>query len=236
MRLTHLSLFTGIGGIDLAAEQAGFETIGQCELAEYPYQVLCKHFPNVTKWRDINDVTIESFRERIGGGVTCQPSYRQASHVNLTALRESVLRLVMSVICGEKLQESYAKLNPDGSWVKMLSGCSQVKMDGFSEESSMTWTRSGIMRHGECGEHVMSGLYTDGNGCLLLPTPNAGAGQAWIKSKKNDVQTSIAKRLKRGGQLSIVCLHSYLGYSPIQSAEFCETMMGFPKHYTELNA
>jgi predicted DNA-binding protein YlxM (UPF0122 family) len=61
--LTHFSLFSGIGGIDLAAEWAGFKTIGQCEYADYPTKVLEKHWPDVERWKDVRDVTLESVAE-----------------------------------------------------------------------------------------------------------------------------------------------------------------------------
>lgn len=79
--LNHISLFSGIGGLDLAAEWAGFETVAQVEFADYPTKVLEKNFPNVERWKDVRNFTGKSFRERTGienvtvisGGFPCQP-------------------------------------------------------------------------------------------------------------------------------------------------------------------
>jgi len=79
--LTHLSLFSGIGGLDLAAEWAGFRTVGQVEKDDYANKILGKHWPNVPRWEDIKDVTIHTVREAgiehaptvLSGGFPCQP-------------------------------------------------------------------------------------------------------------------------------------------------------------------
>lgn len=89
MELTHLSTFTGIGGIDIAAEWAGFKTIGQIEWADFPLKVLNKHWPNVPKWRDIRNVTAETLSSGgidvrnitlISGGFPCQPHSVAGKH------------------------------------------------------------------------------------------------------------------------------------------------------------
>ncbi len=79
MTLNHFSLFTGIGGIDIAASWAGFTAVGMCEIDDYCRKVLDKHWPDVPKWRDIFELTGEEILDKCGrisllsGGFPCQP-------------------------------------------------------------------------------------------------------------------------------------------------------------------
>ena len=60
-----LSLFTGIGGLDLAAEVAGIEVSAFCEIEPFPIAVLQKRFPGVPIFEDVKTLTKESFMEAI---------------------------------------------------------------------------------------------------------------------------------------------------------------------------
>jgi DNA (cytosine-5)-methyltransferase 1 len=55
-QLTFGSLFSGVGGIDLAFERAGFKVMYQCEIDKAARGVLAYHWPDVPRYEDVCDV------------------------------------------------------------------------------------------------------------------------------------------------------------------------------------
>ena len=74
--MTHASLFSGIGGFDLAAEWMGWNNLFHCEWNPFGQKVLKHHFPNSISYNDITktDFTIHSGSvDILTGGFPCQP-------------------------------------------------------------------------------------------------------------------------------------------------------------------
>jgi DNA (cytosine-5)-methyltransferase 1 len=74
--MTHGSLFSGIGGFDLAAEWMGWENVFHCEYDPFCQKVLKHHFPNSKLYEDIKTFDATDYSGRIDiltGGFPCQP-------------------------------------------------------------------------------------------------------------------------------------------------------------------
>jgi DNA (cytosine-5)-methyltransferase 1 len=71
----HLDLFSGIGGFALAANWAGFTTVGFVEYEDFPKRLLSKRFPGIPIHSDIHDFDATPFRgvDLVTGGFPCQP-------------------------------------------------------------------------------------------------------------------------------------------------------------------
>jgi DNA-cytosine methyltransferase len=73
--MKHGSLFSGIGGFDLASEWMGWENVFHCEIAEFPRKVLNYYWPNAKTHEDITKTDFTIYRGTIDiltGGFPCQ--------------------------------------------------------------------------------------------------------------------------------------------------------------------
>lgn len=81
--MTHGSLFSGIGGFDLAAERQGIENIFHCEFIESKRKILKTHFPNSISHGNITETDFTIYRHKIdilSGGFPCQDASIAKQH------------------------------------------------------------------------------------------------------------------------------------------------------------
>lgn len=74
--LTHGSLFSGIGGFDLAAHWMGWDNIFNCEIDPFCRTVLRHYFPKAIGYGDIKETEFWRHRGQVdvlSGGFPCQP-------------------------------------------------------------------------------------------------------------------------------------------------------------------
>ena len=111
-----VSLFAGIGGFDLAFEQAGAVSVGQVEIDKFCQRVLRKHFSDVPLWEDVRNVGSRNFPsfDVLCGGFPCQDLSVAGKRAGLDGERSGLFYEV----------------------IRILSECTPV---GFSSKTSLAY-------------------------------------------------------------------------------------------------
>jgi DNA (cytosine-5)-methyltransferase 1 len=74
--MKHGSLFSGVGGFDLAAQWMGWENVFHCEWNPFGQKVLKHYWPNAESHEDITKTDFTKYRgtiDIVSGGFPCQP-------------------------------------------------------------------------------------------------------------------------------------------------------------------
>ena len=74
--MTHASVFSGIGGPEVAATMLGWENLFHCEINPFGRKVLDYWYPNAKSYDDITTTDFTEWRGRVDvltGGFPCQP-------------------------------------------------------------------------------------------------------------------------------------------------------------------
>jgi hypothetical protein len=114
--LRHGSLFSGIGGFDIAAEWCGWKNVFHCEINEFCNHILNYYWPKAASIKNIVNYEWEK----------CLPA---ESPANLIARQASDLEIQTPGISGRQCLEQLRQSGRYGSWAKMFAGL-LVGMEG----------------------------------------------------------------------------------------------------------
>ena len=111
--MNHASLFSGIGGAEVAASMMGWKNLFHCEIQEFPRKVLDYWFPNSESYEDITKTDFTKW------GVRSMFS-QEDSHANLSPSQVEERERTITVTSGLRCFERYGRYTPLGSLVKTL--------------------------------------------------------------------------------------------------------------------
>ena len=136
--MTHGSLFSGIGGFDLAAEWMGWDNIFHCEWNPFGQKVLKHHFPKSISYNDITktDFSIhEGNIDILTGGFPCQPyssAGKRLGKADERHLFPEMLRAIKEIKPRYIVGENVRGLVSWGGGVVFNEVCDDLEREGYA--------------------------------------------------------------------------------------------------------
>ncbi|RMG89957.1 MAG: DNA (cytosine-5-)-methyltransferase, partial [Chloroflexi bacterium] len=136
--MRHGSLFTGIGGFDLAAKWLGWENVFQCEIDTYCQKILKQHFPEAELHDDIKTFDAKKYRDAvdiISGGFPCQPysiAGKQRGAEDDRNLWPEMFRIIKEVRPAWVVAENVANIK---NFVEFENACADLEGEGYEVQS-----------------------------------------------------------------------------------------------------
>lgn len=186
--MTHGSLFSGIGGFELGAKQAGIDTLWNCEILPYNRQILKQHFPESKQYEDITKLSRPESVDIISGGFPCQDISVAGKGEGIKGSRSGLWSEMFRII-GE-LRPKYIII--ENSPALLVRGFERVLLDlseiGYNAEWQCLQTSDFGMPHQR--ERVYVIAYSNSNGLQRILQEIKTNGQVLPKSSdKIDLYT-----------------------------------------------
>ena len=170
-RMTHGSLFTGIGGFDLGFEWAGIKTIWQVEIDEFCRQLLELRFPGARRYADIRQVNPASLRgvDIVSGGFPCQDISVAGKHAGISGDRSGLWSEYFRII--RSLRPKFVVV--ENSSNLLSEGAGRILRDLASVGYDAQWSTIPACSLG--APHTRSRVF-------IVAYPDSFDGEAWMGS------------------------------------------------------
>ncbi len=135
--MTHASLFSGIGGFDVAAQSAGFKNMFACEIDKFCQTILRYYFPNIKIYEDIRTTNFTQWKGKIDiltGGFPCQPfsiAGKRAGRDDDRYLWQEMLRAIRQISPSYIVAENVPGLLSIENGLVFESCCRDMEIAGY---------------------------------------------------------------------------------------------------------
>lgn len=178
-KLTHGSLFSGIGGFELGAEWAEIPTLWNCEILPYQQKILKQHYPNTKQYADIKELQNPEYCDIISGGFPCQDISNSGTKLGIKGHRSGLWGEMFRII--REVRPKYVII--ENSPALIIRGFERVLCDlseiGYNAEWQCLSGKQFGTTHKR--ERIYCIAYSDGIGLQAFYEPS-GFG---IKASKN---------------------------------------------------